>query len=130
MVMCKTLAQDLQRPRVPHIGGLEPSAPRHPDAERHVSIELSLVVRVGADDHRHAHLLGHAQAALLEVEAIREGVELDRGADALGGGEHLLDVDGVRVAAGEQPPGRVTEDVDDAALQRSDAYRDLEDRVK
>src|SRR5207237_1776753 len=70
------------------------------------------VVRVGVDRDAHAAARGGGEPSLVEVEAVRVRVELDRGAVRGARVENALDVEGVALAPEQEASARVAEDVD------------------
>ena len=98
----------VQRPRVEHVRRPGASAPGRRHREVDV-LEPARRVGVGRADDRDAGLPRETDVLVAQVEPGRQPVHLDRAALLGEPGEDDLEVDRVRRAMVDQPPGRVAE---------------------
>src|SRR5712691_8624072 len=104
-------AQRLQRPGVDHVVRGEPAALGGARAVRHVA-EVRDGVRVAVDGELDPGVAGRAYVVRGQVEPLRRGVDLQRGAGARAGAEQLAEVHLDRRAPADPPGGRVADDAD------------------
>ena len=107
----------VQRPRVEHVRRPGASAPGRRHREVDV-LEPARRVGVGRADDRDAGLPREADVLVAQVEPGRQPVHLDRAALLGEPGEDGLEVDRVRRAVVDQPPGRVAEAADVGRVER------------
>jgi hypothetical protein len=77
-------------------------------------------MRVGVDQDRHSRLGGRTRVHLVEVAAVRRGVDLEHRAGAGGRLDQPRDVDRVGLALLDLAPGRVADRVDQRMLDGGD----------
>jgi len=82
-------AESGQGPGVDDVVGVEPAALGGADAVAQV-VEVDGGVCVGVDGELHAVPFGPQDQLVRQVEAVREAVDLQRGAGTGGGGEHRV----------------------------------------
>ncbi len=97
--------------------GVEHPLHRHPDlggpvAAVRLPLQLAGAVRVGVDGEAAPVLHRHLQQRPRRVEPFGTAVDLDRRVEPGTRGEHVVGVEGGRVALADEPTGAVTEDVD------------------
>src|SRR5579875_255065 len=102
------LAELHQRARVGYVPGLQAGTPGLIDAELHVPQFLDRV-RVGIDNDADATFLRRHQGRVVQVEAIRLGVQLQQTAVVGRRLEDYLQVHVIALALADQPASRVTD---------------------
>ncbi len=97
----------------------QPPLARDADTERHVC-EACGIVGVGADRDDHAQVLRAPQDSPVQIETMRVGVDFD--CDPASGCflEDTVEVDFIRAARQEEPPGWVSDDGNVWVLHRSE----------
>ena len=101
-----------------------PAASRDRDGVLH-PVELFHSVRVGVADERDARGDGLANPGVRQVETFGPAVHLEPRSRLDCGGDDRVEVDGVRIAALQEPPGRVRERGDIRVVHRVDDRGDL-----
>ena len=77
---------------VQHVAPLEPGLARDADSDLH-GIERDGGMRIGPDGDRHSERFGTPQVTPIEIEPVRIGVELDRGAHFARTLQHRVEVE-------------------------------------
>jgi hypothetical protein len=98
-------------PGVQDVAGLDPAAAGLADAEAH-GAEPHRRMGVGGDGDPETEILGHPAVHVVEVEAARMGVKLEKAAALFRSSQHALEIDRIAGPLADEPSGRVGEDVE------------------